>query len=126
MPCCREARQYMARTMCSKYISNAAARLVQRLLECGSKSQSLVAFVAGGANVLQRHEDTICEMNIDSALQTLYDLSLPLAASSLGGFLRRRITLHCATGQVFCGLGDASDAGLVNLREVSYAHEERP
>ena len=48
-----EGRQY-------RYAKNAVDNLVQNILAAGGRRENLVAFAAGGGNVLGRADDTIC------------------------------------------------------------------
>lgn len=92
-----------------RYAENAIDELLRQMKRLGSTDAGLIAVLAGGGNVLQRPDDTICSMNIRSVLGILARRGIPIAASSLGGTERRKVRLEIATCSVFQSLGDAGE-----------------
>lgn len=62
--------------------------------------------LAGGANVLQKQNDTIAKENVNSVINTIRKMNLTLCASSLGGYERRSISINIQTGMVCCTIGN--------------------
>lgn len=92
-----------------RYAENAIDELLRQMKKLGSSASGLTAVLAGGGNVLQRPDDTICSTNIKSVLGILAHRGVPIAASSLGGTQRRKVRLEIATCSVFQSLGDARE-----------------
>jgi len=64
--------------------------------------------VLGGANVLQKADDTICEDNIESTLDYLKQKHLEVVATSLGGTERRNIWLDIDSRTIYYTEGNSS------------------
>jgi chemotaxis protein CheD len=92
-----------------RYAEDSVSELLERLCESGSEIGDLTVCVAGGANVLERQDDTICSRNIASVTGILEEKGLDIAASSLGGTLRRRVRLDIERGQVLLAVGDGGE-----------------
>ena len=89
-----------------RYAENGVRELAEALSRLGARPDDLVACIAGGGNVLERPEETLCEMNIQSVERTLAALGIPLVARNVGGVLRRSLTLDVDTGEVILTVGD--------------------
>lgn len=95
-----------------RYAENAIERLDQRLRELRFLPSEVVVCLAGGANVLQRDDDTICRNNINSTTAALKRSGFQVGASSLGGNIRRTLSLDVADGIVRQTLGDSPEIPL--------------
>ena len=84
-----------------KYTENAIALQLELMIECGARIDRIKAVLAGGANVLNKPNDTICEDNIYSVKQTLAAAAIPVMAEATGGILRRSITLDVKEGSCY-------------------------
>lgn len=91
-----------------RYAGDAIDRLLAMMSEHGASHSDISLCLAGGANVLRRDDDVICDMNITSVCGILSAKALPVAARCLGGVLRRRVAFDIAQGSLFCAVGDAA------------------
>ncbi|TAN44396.1 MAG: hypothetical protein EPN22_06785 [Nitrospirae bacterium] len=100
---------------CLRYAENAIGELFRQmdLVEQGHSGLKIV--IAGGANVLKKPDDNVCEMNIRSVTGILEEKGIVPAASSLGGVERRKVTLETASGVVKCAVGNGKDEILWRL-----------
>ena len=89
-----------------RYAADAIEAIVRRMADLGSKAREIVVVVAGGGNMLEREEDTICRDNIESVLGLLEKNGLKVVAQALGGTDRRSIFLDVGRGVIFCVEGD--------------------
>jgi chemotaxis protein CheD len=85
-----------------KYGNIAIGKLIDKMLQLGSKKGNLKAKIFGGS---QRLETTVSSMeigkrNILLAQQYLQDEKIPIISSSLGGNKGRKIIFHTETGDV--------------------------
>ncbi|MBA4373374.1 MAG: hypothetical protein C0402_11015 [Thermodesulfovibrio sp.] len=92
-----------------RYADDAIAELLARMEAHGSPRSELVVCLAGGGNVLQRSDDSICTMNIGSVLEVLSLRGIPVAAQSLGGNRRRRVKLDITKGCILCAEGNEKE-----------------
>ena len=93
-------------TLRTRYVEDAVDGIVEIMSDFGAEPNSLVIALAGGANVLQKTEDTICVNNIDSALNYLAQQGLSVTAHSLGGADRRSLSLDLDQGLIHYSHGD--------------------
>ena len=98
-----------------KYARNGIGYLLNKLKTTGSKEERINVYAAGGGNVMERQDDTICANNIESVLNVIAELNLVLSARMLGGNMRRRVRLDVATGHFYCGVGDGAEV-LINAK----------
>ncbi len=95
-----------------KYSSNAIETIINNFTRYNYHTDKLNTFLIGGANVLKKEDDTICDMNIKSALKKCKQLELEIAYSSLGGQERRLIKFDTKSGELFMAIGNE------NLKKV--------
>lgn len=100
-----------------RYAENAVEYLDAQLRSGGFTPPEAGVCLAGGANVLQREDDTICESNIRSVEAALAQSGFGVVARSLGGTLRRTLSLEVAGGTVRHTLGDAAETVLYRYRQ---------
>ncbi|MBN2375418.1 MAG: chemotaxis protein CheD [Sedimentisphaerales bacterium] len=100
-----------------KYAENAIALQLQIMVEYGAKIDRIIAVLAGGANVLNKPNDTICEDNIYSVKQTLAQANIPVRAEAIGANLRRSITLDVKEGCCYYTEGSSREMLLWNFSE---------
>jgi chemotaxis protein CheD len=84
----------------TKYAEDGLRKLLEDVTSLGARSGSLVACVVGGANVLKREDDRICEANIGSVLGLLEEQGIRSAATEVGGTQRRSLSLDVSSGRV--------------------------
>ena len=85
-----------------KYGNIAVEKLVEKMLDLGSKKVNLKAKVFGGGDVINNDSNMfhIGERNIELAKDMLLDLSIPILSSSLGGRNGRKIIFQTDNGVV--------------------------
>ena len=93
----------------NKYTANAINTLLSEIRGLGSTNGSIKVFLVGGANVLNRKDDTICQDNIDSILSVLEEKKLKITARSLGGTDRKSISVDVGRGIIYCAEGNQSE-----------------
>ena len=96
----------------TKYAADAIDAIVRRMGLLGSKKDDLEVTLVGGANVLNRPDDTICKDNIESTLQLLREKGLKVRAQALGGTDRRCVCLDVERGIVSYTEGDGGERQL--------------
>lgn len=89
-----------------KYAEGGIQKLLDAMLALGARRRRLVACMAGGGNVLERKDDTLCGANISSVRRTLGRLKIVRVAEDVGGTLRRSLTVDVDTGRVLLTRGD--------------------
>ncbi|MCP4709506.1 MAG: chemotaxis protein CheD [Planctomycetes bacterium] len=89
-----------------RYAEDAIDGIMEIMSDFGAKHNTLVIALAGGANVLQKTEDTISTNNINSALNYLAEQGLTVTAHSLGGNDRRSLSLNLEQGIILYSHGD--------------------
>jgi chemotaxis protein CheD len=93
----------------TKYAQNAVHKLLEIFLDKRIELNELEVCVAGGANVLNRSNDEICKSNIESVNEILEDTKVKVQACSLGGILRRSVSLDIETGKLYLSVGDQKE-----------------
>ncbi len=95
-----------------KYVNIGIARMVDELVQAGARRDSLVAKIAGGANMFETTYQTLINSvgarNARSARETLARLGVPLAGEEVGGNRGRTVEFDLATGKmlVYCARND--------------------
>jgi len=92
----------------TKYAHDAIDEIIDKMSQFGSTSPDMKIAVLGGANVLQKADDTICETNIESTLDYLREKHLEVVATATGGTVRRNIWLDIDNGVIYYTEGDSS------------------
>jgi len=93
----------------TRYAENAIETVLKKMLDAGAIRAHIISCIAGGANVLKRQDDTICEANIRSVTALLAEYRIPIKQKSIGGTERRRLLLDSNQGIVLCGIADEED-----------------
>jgi len=85
-----------------KYGNIAIEKLIERMLQMGSKKSNLKAKVFGGGEVIETQIShfQIGERNIILAMESLKDEKIPIISQSVGGKLGRKIQYNTQTGAV--------------------------
>lgn len=92
----------------TKYAEDGLLELLRNLTSMGARPERLIACVVGGANVLEREDDTICEANICSVLSLLEEQGLESRATEVGGTERRSLSVDVGSGCVSYTVGSSS------------------
>ena len=90
-----------------KYGDIAVSRLIEAMVQRGSKKENIVAKIFGGADQLTL--GNIGQKNISTAEQILNRESIAIIARSTGGSLGRKIIFHTHTNKVFVKLLASND-----------------
>jgi chemotaxis protein CheD len=96
----------------TKYAANAIDTLIGMMIDLGTKKDNIEVVIAGGANVLKRNDDTICESNIKSTLEILKEKQLHIKEQAIGGTSRRSISLDVENGIVSYTEGNSCEMQL--------------
>jgi chemotaxis protein CheD len=90
----------------TRYAENALRALVRAMISAGARTDRLVACIAGGGNVLERENDTLCEENVASVESVLALLDIVAQAKDVGGTERRSLTLELSAGCIWVTTGN--------------------
>lgn len=101
-----------------RYAQNALDETVRLMEAHGADKPAIQLCIAGGANVLERPDDTICELNISSVTQAARRNGLMILARSLRGTSRRKIRFELESGSVYCAVGDEMEKLLWRWRAL--------
>ena len=102
----------------TKYCDDAIDAIISKMGRLGSRKEDIEVVLVGGGNVLKREDDTICEDNIKSALKVLKKKALKVRAQSVGGTVRRGVSLDVERGIVSCSEGNGSEKELWRSEEI--------
>jgi len=89
-----------------RYAANAVEALLEGMQKSGSDLRALDVCLIGGANVLDRDDETIGRDNLDSLSQIIRTKGLKLLAQSVGGTLRRSVRFEISGGNISYTVGD--------------------
>jgi chemotaxis protein CheD len=96
----------------TKYAADAIDAILEKMAAAGSACEKLEGVIVGGANVLQKPDDTICPANIDSVLSLLGDKRTCVVARAVGGIERRSIFFDLESKVVSHSHGDGAEEQL--------------
>lgn len=92
----------------SKYVDAGIRRIVDELMRAGANRDTLVAKIAGGANMFETSYQTLINSvgarNAKSARHTLAVLGIPVMGEEIGGNRGRTVEFDLASGKmlVYC------------------------
>jgi chemotaxis protein CheD len=93
----------------TRYAFNAIEDMIERMISLGADRENIEVCVVGGSNVLNREDDTICQLNINSVLKILNEKNIKIKAKSVGGTVRRGVLFDTKTGNVYHSIGSEND-----------------
>lgn len=93
----------------TKYAEDGIEEMIYGMNIIGAKNKNIELCLIGGANVLNKENDTVAQNNIYSVLEILTKRKLIIRARSLGGMERRSASLDVKTGCVYYSIGDSSE-----------------
>jgi chemotaxis protein CheD len=96
----------------TKYAVDAIDAMLEEMVGAGSDCQDLGAVIVGGANVLQRLDDTVCNANIDSVRSLLSEKGIRIVAQAVGGIERRAIAFDLESKIALHSHGDGKEQQL--------------
>ncbi len=92
----------------TRYAYDATDTIIDKMARLGSTADKIKVAVLGGANVLQKDDDTICRANIETTLDYLKDRHIEVVATALGGTERRNVWLDLDKRTIYYTEGDSS------------------
>jgi len=92
-----------------RYASDAVDELLNQLTIKGVQTKNVRVCMAGGANVLQRKNDTIGLSNVASVEGLLKEARLETCAKSVGGIERRTMLFYVESASVCITIGDSKE-----------------
>ncbi len=101
----------------TRYAGNAIDELVNLLGQNEVNTRNIHVCLAGGANVLKREGDDIGREIIASVKKLLKEKEIKIVAESLGGIMRRSVSLNGETGDVNIKIGDEAEKLLWKFRD---------
>ncbi len=84
----------------TKYAADAIDEMINRMTQRGAKKCNIEVCLIGGANILQKQDDTVCEANIKSVTQLLKKKRIPIRADVLGGTERKGVLMDTDSGSI--------------------------
>lgn len=96
----------------SRYAFDAIEQMLNQMFEAGAGTDEIEVCLVGGANVLQKENDSICESNIKSISTILAEKNVPVRGSVLGGTKRKSVFLDVGRGCVSYIEGDEKEKTL--------------
>ncbi|RKY24700.1 MAG: chemotaxis protein CheD [Planctomycetota bacterium] len=96
----------------TRYAADAIDAIVSKMARLGSKNGDIEVALVGGANVLNKKDDTICKDNIESVLGLLEKKRLKVRAQSIGGTNRRNVFFDIGRGVVSYSEGNGDKVQL--------------
>ena len=98
MPSSKDVRDGNINTM--KYVDTAVPELLKRMERAGSLSHSLIAKIAGGAQMfaMSGSQFNIGERNVAMAKEALQKLRIPIVAQDVGSNYGRTVEIFSDTG----------------------------
>jgi len=103
----------------TKYAADAIDSIVNRMARLGSKTDDIEVALVGGANILGREDDTICQDNIESTVGLLAKKGLEIIARAVGGTSRRSVSLDVERGIVSYSEGNGGEVQLWRAQKIS-------
>jgi chemotaxis protein CheD len=92
----------------TRYAEDGILQLIRDMTALGAQPERLVACIAGGGNVLERDDDTLCQANVSSVIRILEEGDIRLNASEVGGTKRRSISLDVGSGRISYTVGESA------------------
>jgi len=101
-----DSKQFQEITNRAKFADLAIPDLVEEMLRWGASKGSIIAKVAGGAQMFSSADHRLTTLNIGErnatmVLKTLQALGIPVVAQDTGGNYGRTMILDTASGKVF-------------------------
>jgi len=106
----------------NKYVVNAISNLLNLMKEAGVLIDNVHVCLVGCANVLQRKDDTIAKSMCKSVEQATKDKKVKIRAKSLGGVLRRSVSIDINTGKVYLSIGDGENKMFCDFNDYTDVH----
>lgn len=91
----------------NRYAANAIEELLSQLKKFGIKNENIEICLIGGANVLNRENETISQDNLTSVENLIQEKQIEIKARSIGGFERRTVLFDIEKGCIYYTVGDS-------------------
>jgi len=89
----------------NRYAVDAIETLITEMEKLGCKQEDIKITLAGGANVLNKPDDTLCQENARTVVDILERKGISIVARDLHGTQRRTLTLDVGRAAVYCSRG---------------------
>lgn len=89
----------------NRYAVDAIETLITEMEKLGCKQEDIKITLAGGANVLNKPDDTLCQENAKTVVDILERKDVSVVARDLHGTQRRSLTLDVGRASVYCSRG---------------------
>jgi chemotaxis protein CheD len=99
----------------TRYANDAIEDLINKINLNGAEDNNIEVCLIGGANVLNRENDSIARDNINSVFEILKKRKLLIREKSLSGMERRSALLNIETGCLNYTIGDGAEMILWNF-----------
>lgn len=104
----------------TRYAAEAIDEMLRKMIRIGSDRDGIEVCLVGGANVLEKEDDTICADNIESTLDFLGEKRLRVMARAVGGTSRRSARLEVESGKIFYTEADRGEKLLWKSTKKTY------
>ncbi|MBC8438610.1 MAG: chemotaxis protein CheD [Deltaproteobacteria bacterium] len=103
----------------TRYAEDAIEEMIGMMTRQGTDRENIEVCLVGGANVLQREDDTICQAIVDSVIEVLHKKNIEIKAKAVGGTERKSVSLNVNKGTINYTEGDGVEMLLWEPRERS-------
>ena len=104
----------------TRYAADAIVEMISMMTRLGTDRENIEVCLVGGANMLQREDDTLCQTIVDSIIEILHKQNIKIKAKSVGGTERRSISLDVENGSIYYSVGDGIDKLLLCFLDDVY------
>ena len=93
----------------TRYAADAIVEMIGMMTHLGTDRENIEVCLVGGANMLQREDDAICQAIVDSVIELLHIQNIDIKEKSVGGSQRRSISMDVENGNIFYSVGEGAD-----------------
>ena len=93
----------------TRYAADAIEEIINRMTHLGANKDDIEVCLVGGGNVLKREDDTICQDNIASVVELLDEKQVKIREKTVGGTVRKRVSLNVENGSIYYTEGNADE-----------------
>jgi chemotaxis protein CheD len=96
----------------TRYAIDGVDKLLEIMKGFGVDHADIEVCLVGAGNVLEKHDDTICQSNIKSVTEIMAEKNIPVKATVLGGVKRKSLMMDVVSGKVTYTEGDGRETFL--------------
>lgn len=93
----------------TRYAADAIEEIINRMTNLGANKEDIEVCLVGGGNVLKREDDNICQDNIVSVIELLDEKQIKIREKTVGGTVRRSVSLNVENGSIYYTEGNADE-----------------